>query len=130
MGCAHHSNLYDRECYLHARTTPESGVMLVCCSLIVTVPLEGLVHERVYGWLAVIWRVLAPPGMLMALYLLLVWANATTVQESQRLRGAVKRMVTAVCCGCWSCAILGLQLRGVMQMLHTLCCTRTVVGTK
>ena len=77
--------------------------MLVCCSLIVTVPLEGLVHFRVYGWLAVIWRVLAPPGMLMALYVLFVWANATAAQESQMLRGAVKRIIN---CGVLETRIL------------------------
>jgi hypothetical protein len=54
--------------HLQARTTPESGVMGSCWSLMVTVLLEGFVHTRVRGWPAVTSNVPAPAGMLIALF--------------------------------------------------------------
>lgn len=69
---------------------PDSGVMLGpdSCSLMVTVPSEGLVHSMVVAWPAVTSRVLWPSGMLMAF----CCASAT---EAKRATAAVmKRMLT------------------------------------
>ena len=47
-------------CDLQAKMIPLSGVTGSCCSLMVTVPLDGLVQSRVRGWPAVTVRVLDP----------------------------------------------------------------------
>jgi len=75
--------------YLHATTMPESGVILEpCCSLMVTVPSDGLDHVIVVGSPAVTSRVL--PWTLMALF----WAAAKAA-NTERM-GIVKRMVYVV----------------------------------
>jgi hypothetical protein len=69
---------------------PESGVTAEpCCSLIVTVLLEGSDQVMVKGWPATTWR--PPLGMLMALFC------ARTVAASAR-RGAINFIVAVEVC--------------------------------
>lgn len=72
---------------------PLLGVILLldCCSLMVTVPLDGLVQVMVTGLPAVTTRVLWPAGMLIALF-------CASAKEAKRARaGAQKRIVTGHC---------------------------------
>ncbi|KAG9795976.1 hypothetical protein KCU88_g464, partial [Aureobasidium melanogenum] len=66
--------------YLLASTIPESGVIGSCCSLMVTVPLDGFDHCRVNGSPAVTSNVDWPSGIRMAL--LLLWADTAAAQSA------------------------------------------------
>lgn len=92
MSCVAYSKSAGRENYVQARTMPESGVIGSCCSLMVTVPLEGLLHSSVKGSPAVTSKVDWPSGTRMALF----FCAATTAAQRAATTVARKRMLDVV----------------------------------